>query len=102
MDAEEQMRAALDKFKDHCALLEPLDIQTTFRIIVEVDEDSTPGLDNEQRGKDIPILHRMVAIPVQTTTYSSKRSRNREKLNSVYENRAVIVLPRPCSAAESM
>lgn len=54
MNAEEQMRAALDKFKDHCALLEPLDIQTTFRIIMEVDEDSTPGFDNEQRGKDIP------------------------------------------------
>ena len=31
-----------------------MDIQTTFRIIMEVDEDSTLGSDNEQRGKDIP------------------------------------------------
>lgn len=54
--AEEQMRAALSKLKDHCAWLEPLDAQTTFRIIMEVDEDSTPGIDNGQRGKDIPDL----------------------------------------------
>jgi len=48
------MRAVLSKLKDHCALLEPLDAQTTLRIIMEVDEDSPPSLDNEQRGKDIP------------------------------------------------
>jgi len=36
--------------------MKPLDAQTTFRIIMEVDEDSTPGFNNEQRGKDIPDL----------------------------------------------
>jgi hypothetical protein len=48
------MRAALNKLKDHCALLERLDAQTTFRIMMQVNEDSTHGFDNEQRGKDIP------------------------------------------------
>lgn len=53
VDAEEQMRAVLSKLKDHCALLEPLNDQTTFRMIMEVDEDSMFGSKIEQRNEDI-------------------------------------------------
>jgi hypothetical protein len=53
VDAEEQMRAVLSKLKDHCASLEPLDDQSTFRMIMEVDEGPRLGPDNEQQGKDV-------------------------------------------------
>lgn len=50
VDAEEQMRAGISKLKDHCASLEPLNHQSTFRIAMEVDEDPAfHSYDKEQR-----------------------------------------------------
>lgn len=55
VDAEEQMRAGLSKLKDHCALLEPLNHQSTFRIAMDVDEDpASHCYDKEQRNDISP------------------------------------------------
>ena len=49
------MRAGLSKLKDHCALLEPLNHQSTFRIAMEVDEDpASHSYDKEQRNDISP------------------------------------------------
>jgi hypothetical protein len=57
VDAEEQMRAVLSKLKDHCASLKPLNDQSTFRMIMEIDEDPTFDSDNEQQEKATPNAH---------------------------------------------
>lgn len=53
VDAEEQMRAGLSKLKDHCALLEPLNHQSTFRIAMDVDEDPASHSCNKEQCNDI-------------------------------------------------
>ena len=54
VDAEEQLRAALSKLRDHCVSLEALDEQGTFRMILKTDEDSMLGSDDGQQWENIP------------------------------------------------
>jgi hypothetical protein len=54
VDAEEQLRAVLSKLREHCYSLEPSNDQRTFRIMVEMDEDSTLSADNKQQWENTP------------------------------------------------
>jgi hypothetical protein len=49
VDAEEQLRAVLSKLRDYCYSLEPADDQRTFRIMVEMDDDSKLSPNDKQQ-----------------------------------------------------
>jgi hypothetical protein len=86
VDAEEQMRAVLSKLKYHCDSLEPLDDQSTFRMIMEVDEGPTLGPNNEQHGKDI-------SNTITDDTYcTGEDATNMVKIRSVEAGRLVFDL----------
>lgn len=86
VDAEEQMRAVLSKLKYHCASLEPLDDQSTFRMVMEVDEGPMQGPDNEQHGKDI-------SNTITDDTYcTGEDATNMVKIRSVEAGRLVFDL----------
>jgi mitotic spindle assembly checkpoint protein MAD2B len=54
VDAEEQLRAALSKLRDHCVSLDALDAQGTFRMALETDKDSALGSDDRQQWVNVP------------------------------------------------
>jgi mitotic spindle assembly checkpoint protein MAD2B len=54
VDAEEQLRAALSKLRDHCVSLDALDAQGTFSMALENDKDSALGSDDGQQWVNVP------------------------------------------------
>jgi mitotic spindle assembly checkpoint protein MAD2B len=54
VDAEEQLRAALSKLREHCVSLDALDAQGTFRMALETDKDSALGSDDRQQWANVP------------------------------------------------
>jgi len=54
VDAEEQLRAALSKLRDHCVSLDALGAQGTFRMALETDKDSALGSDDRQQWANVP------------------------------------------------
>ena len=54
VDAEEQLRAALSKLRDHCVSLDALDAQGTFSMALETDKDPALGSDDRQQWVNVP------------------------------------------------
>jgi mitotic spindle assembly checkpoint protein MAD2B len=54
VDAEEQLRAALSKLRDHCVSLDALGAQGTFSMALETDKDSALGSDDRQQWANVP------------------------------------------------
>jgi hypothetical protein len=54
VDAEQQLRAALSKLRDHCVSLDALDAQGTFSMALENDKDSALGSDDRQQWVNVP------------------------------------------------
>jgi hypothetical protein len=54
MDAEEKLRAALSKLRDHCVSLDALDAQGTFSMALETDKDPALGSDDRQQWVNAP------------------------------------------------
>ena len=52
--AEEQLRAALSKLKDHCVSLDALDAQGAFSMALENEKDSALDSDDRQQWVNVP------------------------------------------------
>lgn len=57
MDAEEQLRAVLNKLRDYCVSLEALDEHRTFNVVIEPDDASALDPDVRRQWVDIPNIY---------------------------------------------